>query len=463
MIKDSAKRLFDIIIVWKLDRFARNRYDSAHYKAYLRKNGAKVVSATEKIADDSTGILLESLLEGFAEFYSVELGEKVVRGMTENALKCRYNGGAIPLGFKVDEQKRFQLDEATAPYVLEAFQMYDNGKTVKQIVGYLEGKSVHTHYGKGMNINNVTNLLKNRKYIGEYRYRDVVVPNGVPAIVDEELFNRVQERLEKNKKAPARFKAVEENYLLTTKLHCGKCGAFMIGECGTNHIGKTYRYYKCATAKKRKGCNKKSAKKAWIEDLVIKEIAKMLFDDAIIDRIIDAIMELQSSDSLTLPALQKRLDETKRAIENILNAIQQGVFTSSTKERLETLEQARDELETDIALEELFRPFVSEDKIRFWLHKFRDNDLRNPEHRQRLVDSFINAIYLYDDKIVLTFNYKDGSKTVTLQEVERCSDMAFGGQPNSVFERVKLDNPLQMQGLSNFTFTGLLRSNNPRK
>jgi len=88
MIKDSEKKLFDVVIVWKLDRFARNRYDSAHHKATLRRNGVKVVSATEPIPDDATGILLESLLEGYAEFYSTELAEKVKRGIVENALKC---------------------------------------------------------------------------------------------------------------------------------------------------------------------------------------------------------------------------------------------------------------------------------------------------------------------------------------------------------------------------------------
>jgi DNA invertase Pin-like site-specific DNA recombinase len=110
MIKDSGKRLFDAIIVWKLDRFARNRYDSAHYKSVLRKNGIKVISATEAIAEDSTGILLESLLEGYAEFYSAELSEKVVRGMTENALKCKFNGGTVPTGYVIDSDQHFQID-----------------------------------------------------------------------------------------------------------------------------------------------------------------------------------------------------------------------------------------------------------------------------------------------------------------------------------------------------------------
>lgn len=93
MIKDSYKRAFDAIIVWKLDRFARNRYDSAHYKTLLKKNGVKVISAKETITSGSEGILLESVLEGMAEYYSAELSEKIVRGMTENALKGKKNGG----------------------------------------------------------------------------------------------------------------------------------------------------------------------------------------------------------------------------------------------------------------------------------------------------------------------------------------------------------------------------------
>jgi len=127
MMKDSAKRLFDVVIVWKLDRFSRNRYDSAHNKAVLRRNGVKVVSATEPISEDSTGILLESLLEGYAEFYSAELAEKVKRGMTENALKCKYNGGGLPIGYVIDEEQHYQVDPLTAPFVLEAFKRYAAG------------------------------------------------------------------------------------------------------------------------------------------------------------------------------------------------------------------------------------------------------------------------------------------------------------------------------------------------
>jgi len=222
MIKDSAKRLFDVVIVWKLDRFARNRYDSAHYKAILRKNGVKVVSATEPISDDSTGILLESLLEGYAEFFSAELAEKVRRGMTENALKCKWNGGGIPIGYYIDEDKHYQIDPLNSPFVIEAFKRYSEGSTLTQLTEWLNNSGVQSYRKLPVSINTLNRMLKNRTYIGEYRYDTHVVPGGVPAIVPEDLFEKVQECLAKNKKAPARHKA-EDDYLLTTKLFCGLC------------------------------------------------------------------------------------------------------------------------------------------------------------------------------------------------------------------------------------------------
>lgn len=127
MIKDSEKGLFDTVIVWKLDRFARNRYDSAHYKAVLRKHGAKVISATEVISEGAEGIILESVLEGYAEYYSAELSEKVIRGMTENALKCQYNGGPGTIGYIIDENKHYVIDSLVAPFVKESFRMYADG------------------------------------------------------------------------------------------------------------------------------------------------------------------------------------------------------------------------------------------------------------------------------------------------------------------------------------------------
>ena len=418
MIKDSGKRLFDMIIVWKLDRFARNRYDSARYKATLKKNGVKVVSATEVISDGAEGIILESVLEGYAEYYSADLSEKVVRGMTENALKSKYNGGTRPIGYLIDSDQCFQLDPLTAPFVREAFQRYDEGATMTQIRDWLNEQGVKNTRGQKMTYNSVQHLLNNRRYIGEYTYRDIVVPDGIPAIVPQDLFDRVQEKLAKNKKAPARHKA-EDDYLLTTKLFCGYCGAYLCGESGTSHTGNVHHYYKCVSVKKKRTeCHKKSVRKEWIEDLVVSETMRMVMDDTAIEAIVSMLMDLQDRENVNLPLYEQQLREADTAIQNLLNAIQQGILTKSTKSRLEELEATKEELETKIACEKLAKPKVSAEFMTFWLQRFRKLDVRQKSHRKMLIDTFINAIFLYDDKMVITFNYNEGTTTITFDDLK---------------------------------------------
>lgn len=200
MIKDGNKKLFDMIIVWKLDRFARNRYDSARYKAQLKKNGVKVVSATEVISDGAEGIILESMLEGFAEYYSVDLSEKVVRGMTDNALKCMFNGGTLPMGYVIDAEQHFQIDPVTAPYILDAFKQYDEGATMTQIRDWLNEQGMKNTRGNPLTYNSVQHLLKNRRYIGEYQYRDILIPDGIPAIVPKDLLTGYRPKWRKTRK-----------------------------------------------------------------------------------------------------------------------------------------------------------------------------------------------------------------------------------------------------------------------
>jgi len=418
MIKDSGKRLFDIVIVWKLDRFARNRYDSARYKAILKKNGVKVVSATEIISEGAEGIILESVLEGYAEYYSADLSEKVIRGMTDNALKCKFNGGMMPIGYVIDAEQHFQIDPLTAPFVLEAFKRYDGGETISSIMNWLNEQGLTNTRGQKMTFNSVGHILHNRRYIGEFRYRDVIVPDGIPAIVPQDLFDRVQEKLAKNKKAPARHKA-EDDYLLTTKLFCGYCGAYLCGESGTSRTGKVHHYYKCVSVKKKRTeCHKKPVRKEWIEDLVVGETMKMVMDDKAIEAIVSMLMDLQDRDNVNVPLYEQQLREAENAISNLLNAIQQGILTRSTKERLEELENRRDELENRLACEKLAKPKVSAEFMTFWLHRFRKLDVRQQSHRKMLIDTFINAIFLYDDKMVITFNYKEGTKTITFAELQ---------------------------------------------
>ena len=416
MIKDSEKRLFDIVLVWKLDRFARNRYDSAHYEYQLERNHVKLVSATEPISDSPAGIMVKSMLTGMAEYYSAELSEKVVRGMTENVLKGKYNGGTIPIGYTVDEEKFFQIDPLKAPFVVEAFQRYNDGATMKELMNWLNNSGVTTNRNQKFTYNSIQTLLTNRRYIGENRFKDIVMPDSIPVIIEKELFDSVQDKIAKNRRAPARHKA-EDDYLLTTKLFCGMCGAMMFGECGTSRNKNVHHYYKCANAKRTKTCKKKTVRKEWLEDLVVNETMKMIRDDDSIQSIVDAVMILQEQENTVLPLLEKQMKDIENGIENLLNAIQAGVLTSSTKGRLEKLEAQQKELEIRIAEEKLAKPKVSADFVKFWLTNFRKLDPNVKSHRETLINTFVNAVYLYDEKVLIAFNYKDGTKTITFDEI----------------------------------------------
>ncbi len=431
MIKDSDKHLFDMVIVWKLDRFSRDRYDSARYKVLLKKNNVRVVSATEVISSGADGILLESVLEGFAEYYSADLAEKVTRGMTENALKRKFNGGSMPIGYVIDEEQHFQIDPLTAPFVLEAFKRYIEGATMKELIDFFKEKGIKNKNGRDINYNSIQRMLNNRRYIGEYAFRDIVVPDGIPAIIPKELFDRVQTKLAKNKKSPARHKA-EEDYLLTTKLFCGCCGAYMCGDSGKGRSGEVHRYYKCVSIKKRRAiCNKKSVRKDWIEDIVVNATMKMLMSDTTIDAIVSALMTLQDAENVNLPLYEKQLKETNVAINNLLNAIQSGILNRSTKERFDQLEATRDELENKIAVEKLAKPRITEEQLRFFLDRFRKLDVRQLSHRRMLIDTFINAVFLYDDKLVLTYNFREETETITFDDLKNKLREGFSGSDMS--------------------------------
>ena len=185
-------------------------------------------------------------------------------------------------------------------------------------------------------------------------------------------------------------------------------------------------YYKCATAKKHKSCKKKTVRKQWLEDLVVNQTMQLVKDDAAMESIIAKVMELQNKENTNIPLYEKQLRDAESGIQNMLNAIQAGILTSSTKERLEQLEETKRELEARIAEEKLAKPKVTEEFIRFWLLRFRKLDMSLKDQRQALVDTFINAIYLYDDKVLITFNYKEGTKTVTFGEATEVASEGNG-------------------------------------
>lgn len=259
------------------------------------------------------GIILESILERYAEFYSAELSEKIHRRQKGNALKSRNHGGGIPLGYVLGDEQKLVIDPLIAPLVQEIFARYAEGETIRSIVESLNERGLQSKRNKPFSMGSFNALLRNRKYIGEYQYQDVIIPGGVPAIISEELFNRVQARMEKNKRTPASAKAAEE-YLLTTKLFCRDCERMMVGESGTSRIRATHYYYKCGNAKRRKGCKRKAVKKDWIERAAVVLTVNRVLQDAEIDKIADKLIALQDREDMSSLRSGSSLKKWKRPL-----------------------------------------------------------------------------------------------------------------------------------------------------
>lgn len=423
MISDSVHREWQYVIVWKLDRFSRNREDSAVFKMRLRKNGVKVESATENISKNPEGIILEAVLEGIAEYYSADLSQKITRGMRESALKCQCVGGHIPLGYKIEDHK-LVVDPETAHIVQEAFQLYANGETVAEICRMFNAKGYRTAKGVEFNRNSFKSMFRNERYIGVYTYRDIRIEDGVPSIIDKDLFETVSRRLSKNAEAPARGKA-KVDYLMSGKLFCGHCGASMNGESGTSKTGAIHNYYTCYSRKRRKGCDKKPLKKEWIEFIVAQDAMELLTDD-VIEEMADMAIAQSDQDlkeNTRIPELTARQQEVEQSISNIAKAIEKGVASDTLLDRLTQLEKDKKDIAKQLAEEEKYIYRIDRDQIIFWLTKFKDGDIEDEEFRRHIIDLMVNSVTVWDEP--------DGYRITTAYNLTSCKTKTFQATPNS--------------------------------
>ncbi len=435
MLRDAKSGRFDAVIVWKVNRFGRCREEVILNKSKLKKAGVRVLYAAENIPEGKDGILLESVLEGLAEYQWETIREDVIRGMTEGAYHCKYNGSGLALGYRIDADKHFLVDEQTAPVVRKIFEMYDSGSSCAEILRYLDGTGVRTIHGKPFAYTGLMRILRNNKYIGTYRWRDIEIPDGIPAIVDKDLFERVQEKLAKKKKAPARSHG-DVSFLLTTKLYCGICKGPMVGDSGTGKSGTTYYYYSCMGRKRRlRSCDKKSVPKDELERLVVENTVRYVLRDDVIEHIADRVMEAQRAelaDTSMADYHRSKLAETEAAIKNIVSAIEQGMFSESLRDRLAQLEAERGELQAAAARDEIDHPQLTREQVIFFLEMFRGGDVDDPEYRQKIIDTFIDKIYLYDDKLVIGYNYSGEPAELSVGLVDQaagCSDGVASAPP----------------------------------
>lgn len=423
MLSDTDKHQFDVIITWKVDRIGRNREDIAFNKHRCKKNGIRIEYVAENLPDSAESVILESVLEGMAEYYSLQLSTNIRRGQLESARKLQCIGGTRPLGYDVDrETKRFIINPQTAPIVKQIFEKYAEGSTETEIITWLNEQGIRTTKKKPFSKSSLATLLHNEKYIGVYVYKDIVrVEDGVPAIVDKELFDKVQELMKVNRRAPSHT-WTHQDYILTDKLFCGKCGSPMVGESGFSHTGAKHSYYSCVGHRKKKTCDKRPVRQDWIEGKVLEATRDLLADDELLDFIADKTYAYYLSvngNAEQKTVLENELASVNTSIDRLISAIEAGAFNDRIKTRLDDLNAQKAQITASIAEMELASGFrLTRDHIAFFLRAFRDADISDRACQKRLVQTFVNAVFVYDDKIKIVYNYTSDSNTVTLDTVE---------------------------------------------
>ena len=411
MVNDAKKGAFDYVIVYSLDRFARDRYDSVVYKRILKDNGVKVLSAMENISDDPTGVLLESMLEGLAEYYSRELSAKIRRGLTDNARKCMVVTN-VPFGYTKGPDGKHAIVPEEAAIVREIFRRVLDGEQIIAIARDLNKRGIRTKRGREWGRTSFETMLSNEKYAGYYICGDMRVAGGIPAIVDEETFRAVQEYLKRKKNprnAPIGKRRENSVYLLTGKAYCGECKAPMIGRSGTSRNGQLHAYYVCKQRDTEHACRKEHIARERAEYMVARALKEYVLQDGMIEWLADKTVEYQEkhAEPVELQLLRKELKQVEAGIANLVRAIEQGIITSSTKERLEELEAQRSELTGKIALatKNSLLDSIPREMIVAALSLVRAGDLEDKRYQELLFDMFLRRVYFYDDHMKLVFNY----------------------------------------------------------
>lgn len=428
MIQDSHKRLFDVVIVHKLDRFARNRYDSAHYKRTLKKNGVRLESVLEQLDNSPESVVLESVLEGMAEYYSLNLAREVRKGMIENAENGIHTGGKPPYGLKISPTTRkLEIDEHTYKAVQIYFESVDAGLSNQDIANRLNKLGYRTQKGRNFTQNSFFGWATNRKYRGDYVFNvtsskdedgrrnnnkkkpleeQTILPGIIPAIINDSLWNRVNEKFKSRKFAPGRMKA-KVNYLLTGKVYCGSCGALYSGNSYTNTKSKdrnVLTYYKCQSK-----CGNTSVRKDDIEETVIRALTTHCFSDEGVEEIISRVQELYRKEKERMgneiEPIKQELKELDGKLKNWVAALGAGV--QSVIEEIKHTEQRKEALLFELQRAEIIeKTNILDDSLIVGILNSKKNSLlsASDDEKKQVLQEYVDRVVIQPSKDINSFS-----------------------------------------------------------
>lgn len=420
MMADAAKGKFRYVIAWKSNRMGRNMLEALINEARLQDLGVRVLYVEEDFDDTAAGRFAARSMMNVNQFYSENMAEDIKRGLYDNAANCMVANGHLPYGYKADETLHYAIDEPKAAVIREIFTRVSCGEAFVDIMASLNARGIKTSYGRPWGRSSFQKILSNERYRGIYIYGDVRKEGGIPRIISDELYFKVQEVITTKKNPQGRHR-VNGDYLLTGKLFCGHCKSPMTGISGTSHSGNLHYYYVCQKRRTEKTCEKKNLRRDDIELQVAKAIKRRTLDDDTINWIADSVVEYsQHQESASgIGLLEDQLKDTQRSIKNLMAAIEQGIITPTTKARLMELEKEQSDIDRKITMAKADVIPVNRDQLVGWLKKLQAGDVHDKKYQAELFDTFLIAVYVYDnpdgqDYMKVVFNYAGSKNTVEI-------------------------------------------------
>lgn len=415
MMRDADKRRFAMVIAYKSNRISRNMMHSLQYEERLSRLGIRVCYAKEEYGDTAAGRFALRTMMNVNQFYSESMAEDIRRGMLDNAQKGMVNSGSIPLGYMKGEDGRFAINPDTAPIVQEIFRRVVNDEPYADIAMDLNARGIRTGRGNPWGRSSFGRMLQNEAYIGVYKFGSVRLEDGMPPLISREVFEAVQDKRKESRHTRGRHQTGGD-YLLTGKLFCGLCKRPMTGISGTARDGSLRYYYVCQGRRLKEGCTKANVTRDWAHELVARAIQDLMLSDSAITWLADQAVAygkyLREQDPSK--ETQQQLKDVQKALRNILKAIEQGIITDTTRDRLVELETEEKSLSRRLDRELRALPDLNREQIIYRLESARQGDITDSAYQKFLFDTFLNAAYLYDDRLHLDFNYTGEGSSATM-------------------------------------------------
>ena len=407
LMRDAEKRKFQVVIAYKSNRISRNMLNALSYLQKLESYGIETLYAKEEFGNTAAGRFALRTMMNVNQFYSENMAEDIRRGLKDNAAECKVNG-ALPYGYKKGEDGKYAVDEPRAVIVREIFNRVLKGDKYIDIINSLNSRGITTKTGKPFNKGSFVRMLVNERYIGVYEHSGIRVEDGVPPIISKEVFYIVQEKLKSRENEDGLKRSTNSDYLLTGKLYCGDCGSLMVGISGTGRSGALHYYYTCKGRRQKEGCQKQNIQREFIENLVLDMTKACISNAEVVDWLVKGYIELkqQARENSDLPIMEQELKDRKKALSNLLRAVENGIFNDTTNERMKELEEDIKTIEHSIELGKMmFNEDIDGERLAFYLHKLSQGHPDSKKYRKELFRTFIKRVQLWDDRIEIEYNF----------------------------------------------------------